>query len=463
MSKSTALVRWLPSWLAGRSSDGAKGMVHSGSGGGGLMQFIGASRLLPATLTDHEKEVGDGLGSSVLAGPLNFLARTFPEAPPIVQRRAEDQWEEDLDHPLTALLETPNPFYSGVVLMICTILDFVWGNAYWYKIRNAQGEVIQLWWIPRQLMTPRWPTNGTTFIDHYEYRPNGVTPIPLQVEDVVHFRFGCDPRNPRLGLSQLAALMREVHVDDVAANFTSAILKNLGIIGLVVSPKEKGTVATKDAVKALKEALKENFTGDKRGEPMAVGTAVDVTLLQYQMQNFDVGPIRDVSEERVCAALGLPAAVVGFGTGLQQTKVGATMKEMRQLAWASGVIPQQKLIATEIMRSLLPDFTPPGERRRVRFLFDTTQVRALWEDNNEKHLRVREDYKAGLIDRATALRETGRPTTEADVGVYSAAAKLGDDEPKNPADPATDPPTPPTTPPASDDDDDDEDEGANNP
>jgi hypothetical protein len=52
-------------------------------------------------------------------------------------------------------------------------------------------------------------------------------------------------------------------------------------------------------------------------------------------------------------------------------------------------------------------------------------VRALWEDQNEKHMRVREDYKATLIDRAEARRETGRAARTEDVDVYYTAATAG--------------------------------------
>jgi HK97 family phage portal protein len=422
-----------------------KAMVHSGAGGtSGNWLFDGVSSmrdLLPATNIDYAAKIGDGLRSSVFAGPLNFLMRTFPEAPPIVRRRKGDQWEEDAEHPLTAKLANPNDFYSGTVMWMAFILDYARGNAFLYKVRNAQGEVVQLWWIPRTLLQPKWPSDGSVFISHYEYRPNGsAQPRKIPVEDLVHARFGIDPREPRMGLDPLGALVRDAYVDDQAANFMAAVLENLGIIGLVVSPKEKGTSATPSALKELKEYLKRQFTGDRRGEALAVGTAVDVQLLQYQMQNFDVSPIRDVSEERVCAALGLPAAVVGFGTGLQQTKVGATMKEMRQLAWTGGIIPMQEAIASEINRSLLPEFEK-DRRGKAQFCFDTSKVRALWEDNNEKHTRIREDYKAGLIDRATANRELGRPVSDADKGVFYSAAK-----PEPAKDPTEDPkPTPSPT------------------
>lgn len=438
-----SLKRLLP-FLGGRSE--SKGMVHAGVGGtGGLSSwlFTGTQQLLPRTRKDYAATVGDGLGSSVLAGPLNFLMRTFPEAPPMVQRRKGDQWEEEIEHPLVALLETPNPFYSGEVLWMCTMLDFARGNAYWYKVRNAAGDVIQLWWLPRHLVTPKWPQDGTTFISEYEYRPGPKT-ISLPVADVAHFRFGMDPRNSRLGLDQLGAILREVGIDDEAANFTGAILENLGIIGLIVAPKEKGQRASTEAVKETKEYLKSMFTGDKRGEPLVQGAPIDVHLLQYQMQNFDVSPIRDVVEERVCAALGLPAAVVGFGTGLQQTKVGATMKEMRQLAWTGGIIPMQRIIASELNRrdrsgqnpGLLAELEArAGKRFPSRFAFDVSKVRALWEDNNEKHTRVREDYKAKLIDRATALRETGRPVKPEDTGVYFSGPTPAESATQEPAKP----------------------------
>jgi len=411
MSEVSLLRRMLPFGRA-NGQKALTSMTHSGASGFAQM-------LLPQTKIDWAKEVDEsGLTSSVLAAPLLWLMRTFPEAPPIVERTRKDEWTAIVDHSLTKLLRRPNDFYSGRVLWMATVLDFAFGNAYWLKIRNANREVIQAWWVPRGLMEPKWPNDGKTFISHYEYKPGGQT-IKIAAEDVVHFRFGLDPKNPRLGLSPLGALVREVAIDDHASNFTAAILKNLGIIGLVVSPKQSAPgTANKEAVKEVKDYLIKAFTGDKRGEPLALGAPTDVNLLQYNMQGFDVAPIRDVSEERVCAAMGIPAAVVGFGTGLQQTKVGATMKEMRQLAWTGGIIPLQEIMADEIDRSLLPDFDARALSGTARMRFDTSRVRALWEDNNEKHDRVRKDYLASIITRAEARRETGRPADDAKDDVY---------------------------------------------
>jgi hypothetical protein len=258
------------------------------------------------------------LHSSVIVPPLNWLMRTFPEAPLVVEKSEDSQWRVMDRHALAEKIRQPNPFYGGRVLWMATIMDFSFGEAFWLKIRNPFGELKELWWIPRGLITPRWV--GDDFITYYEYRVGGQT-RRLDPGDVVHFRFGMDPENIRRGFSQLAAVMREVYTDAQASAFTAAVLKNLGVIGIVIAPKE-GTASTAD-VKEVKDYIQSSFTGSQRGATLALGRPTDVHVMQYNLQGLDLGPIRDIGEERVTAALGIPAAVVGFGTGLQQTKVGA--------------------------------------------------------------------------------------------------------------------------------------------
>jgi hypothetical protein len=219
-----------------------------------------------------------------------------------------------------------------------------------------------------------------------------------------------DPLNTRRGFSQLAAVFREVYVDDQAANFTASILRNLGIIGLIFSPKTGGTSIPPGKLDEFKKYVQANFTGDKRGQAMAFSNPTEAQLLQYNLQGFDVGPIRDISEERVCASLGIPAAVIGFGTGLQQTKVGATMREMIQLAWRGALMPMQKIMAGELKRSLLGDFQANTSIFRVRF--DASKIHALWEDETQKGERIANLVTSSIITVGEGRRELGFPADE---------------------------------------------------
>ena len=63
----------------------------------------------------------------------------------------------------------------------------------------------------------------------------------------------------------------------------------------------------------------------------------------------------------------------------------------------------------------LEDYLGPNE-----FIgFDNSQNRALSEDVDQLHIRAREDYKAGIIDRAMAKIMIGEQAQPEDWGVYA--------------------------------------------
>src|SRR4029079_10516543 len=144
------------------------------------------------------------------------------EAPTALWRKMDTGEEERiLEHPLLRLLEKPNDFYTGINLWAATVIDYqVNGNAYWLKLRNKTGAVGALWWTPSWLIEPKDnDNNSSVFIDHYEYRP-GAQVGKIDPNDIVHFRFGLDSNDPRVGISPLQSVLREVFTDDEAATFT---------------------------------------------------------------------------------------------------------------------------------------------------------------------------------------------------------------------------------------------------
>ncbi len=372
--------------------------------------------LLPRTKFDYKKEVGQGYGSSVIMAPINWIGRTFPEAELVIDQAKGDETETITDHDLLRLIDRPNAFYTGVSLWKATIASRVLsGNAYWIKIRNSVGQVIELWYTPHWMIGPAWPTDGTAFISHYLYKPAGIAAgagIKLDVEDVVHFREGIDPRNPRLGQSPIYPILREIFSDDEAANFGASMLRNMGVMGVIISPKTAGKSASGADALATKERLGQQFTGDKRGEFMVMTSPTEVTQFGFSPQQMDLSALRNISEERVTAQIGIPAAVVGFGTGLQQTKVGATMKELVKLAWTGCVIPMQRELGSEIERSLLPDFEPDPKRFSVRF--DHVNVEALQESQNEKVDRLDKGIRGGWVEVAEGRQAIGLEVRPAD-------------------------------------------------
>ncbi|MDQ3672704.1 MAG: phage portal protein, partial [Actinomycetota bacterium] len=291
---------------------------------------------LLGTRVDYLREVGDGTGSSTVAAVLNWVARTFPEAPPMLWRELENgQFEQARGHEMLRLLRRPNRFYTGIILWMATVIDWmVDGNAYWLKLRDGTGTVVELWWVPHWMMEPKGDED--TFITHYEYRP-GLEPLAVPVEDVVHFRFGLDSENSRLGASQLKSVLREVFTDDQAATFTASLLKNMGVPGIVISPKQGITISDEQAEETKKYIL-EKFTGDRRGEAIVMTGATDIEQFGFSPEQLLLRDLRRIPEERVSAVTGIPAIVVGFGAGLERSTF-TNMGEARQAAYEAGLIP----------------------------------------------------------------------------------------------------------------------------
>lgn len=386
--------------------------------------------------------VGDGSGSSVVMLPLQWMMRTFPEAPLCVDRLVNGTWEQQEEHDLKALLERPNPYYSGDLLWRATVAQLALdGNAYWIKLQDPQLRVQQLWWVPSMLIEPKWPADGSVFVSHYSYKPGG-EPVKLMPEQVVHFRWDIDPENNRKGLSPLASVLREVFADDEAGRFAAALLKNMGVPGLIVSPE--GDLAPGDEdLEATKKAIQEKTSGERRGEPMVFGSATKVQQFGFSPEQMDMRTLRKVPEERVSGVLGVAAIVAGLGAGLDRSTF-ANFKEAREASYENCIIPLQRLCAAEVKHQLLPDFEPNLKLVRVRF--DLDEVRALQEDQNAFTTRLISELQAGAITLAEYLRETGREATPAhDVYLrsFNVVEVRVEDLGKEP-EPAPDPsPTPP--------------------
>ena len=88
-------------------------------------------------------------------------------------------------------------------------------------------------------------------ITHWEYQPGAGKVQRLELEDVIHFRHGIDPNNTRLGLSPLHSVIREIFIDLEASNFSASMLRNLGIPGLAISPKNDQTRNEKGVMGSL--------------------------------------------------------------------------------------------------------------------------------------------------------------------------------------------------------------------
>lgn len=391
--------------------------------------------LLPRTRYDYGRDVGQGLGNTAVLMCLGWLMRNFPEAPIVLRKKAPDGSFSDVPAAdagpgaMLTLLEYPNDFYDGALLQSALILDYVsTGNAYLVKERNDSDRVIALWWIPKILMRPRWYPNPdlkagqTGYIDWYEYNPNGV-PFRVEVGDVIHFRDGLDPRNGREGLSKMAALAREIFTDDEAANFSATLLANLGVPGVILSPKDTGSASANRLTdpEGVKQQFMLKFGGDKRGEPLVLTSPTDVTTLSFNPQQLALKDLRRIPEERISGITGVAAIVAGLGAGLDHATY-ANYGDAREASYQEGIIPTHRTFRAVIKMRLLSEFV--GDVKPFVLSHDYTEIKALQEDQAKVWERNTKALVSGGITRRTFKLNIGEEPDKTD-DVYYLPIALG--------------------------------------
>jgi HK97 family phage portal protein len=386
---------------------------------------------------------------------VGWIARNFPEAPVRVRRLlADGKFEVVQPGPtgpgfMLRLLERPNPWYSGVLLWMATVVDiFTSGNGYWLKERNGAGRVVRLWWAPSRFIKPMPSDDGRVFIAFYDYVVDGVH-YWVDPRDVVHFRDGLDPLNQRLGLSKLASLFREIYTDDEAANFTAVLLTNLGVPGVVLAPAQGSTGGgIKTDPEKVKTAFMEKFGGDRRGEPLVLTSPTDVKVLSFNPQEMQLRELRRIPEERVSAVLGISAIVAGLGAGLDRSTF-TNFGEARLAAFQESIVPLQRVAGAELEVQLLPEFADT-DVETLDVDFDISKASAMQAALDLIWKRAQSAATAGLLTRGTFKSMVGQPVT-ADDDVYILANNFlivaaGGDGPV-PAPPAPPKPAIPPSPP----------------
>lgn len=353
---------------------------------------IGWSILTGRSRLNFKGVVGDGSGSSIVTACFRALTAGFLEAPLQVEQRTQDGWDAVDGHDMIELLARPNPHMSGRLFWSALITSLHSdGNGYFVKQRSGSKRVVELWPIPPGMIEPVW--NDTDFITAYRYQPGGAKELYFDPADVVHLRLNVDlTNNTRKARSPLAALYREIFTDLEAGEFTSQLLANLGVPGVVITPGE-GVRIDQDAAEAIKTSWIRRFSGDERGSPAVFAAQMKAEVLSFSPEQMNLEMLRRIPEERICAVLGVPPIVANLGAGLDQATY-SNYGQAREAFYENTIIPLQALIADDLRTQLLPDFV--GDVKGYRVLFDQSGIRILQEDEDKRQGRILAQLAAGI-------------------------------------------------------------------
>jgi len=170
-----------------------------------------------------------------------------------------------------------------------------------------------------------------------------------------------------------------------------------------VSPEMDDVEMPQEEAERIKAELKSRTTGDMRGDPLVLSARIKVEKLSFSPEQLSLTALRRIPEERISAVLGVPAVVVGLGAGLDRSTF-ANFSEAREAAYEHNIIPTQRMMAEELRRSLLPDFS---DVKTHRVEFELGRVRILQADQDKLFERMAMAVKGGYLTINEARNATG--------------------------------------------------------
>lgn len=355
--------------------------------------------------------------NSAIGACIGWAQAVATEPPLVCKRTVEgDPDGEIVDHPIQQIVTAPTDAHDFCGLLGAYLLSHMTdGNTYLYKERSASGKVIGLRYLPHFQVAPQWPADGSEFISHYLYSVD-TGQFEIAKENIIHIRNGIDPERTRYGRSPVKQIVREVLTDNEAAVYAHAILRNMGMVGAVLSPKDSGVSVAPENIGTIGAKWRENYTGDGRGSLMILSDPMELKEFGTSPEKMVLDKVRKIPTDRICAAYRIPPAVVGLA-GSDPTY--SNLEGYTRIAWQSCLLPTLRQFASAVWGNLAQDITGGPQTNGLYLEFETSAVGALQRDVNLEADRLHTLYQGGIIRRGEARRGAGYSSDDKDEVYYT--------------------------------------------
>ena len=329
------------------------------------------------------------------------LCLAAQEAPPRVGAESPDGWTDLPDHPLSALLDAPNPKMSYPEFLNHYLMHLeLTGETWLWKWRNNAGYVSELWPTPTSWVTPDAEKGG------YQIWQGPNKPAILVLPDDLLRIFHPDPSSLTRALGPLQAALRDALVDEARQDYQMELLANNKRPGLIMYQPEDWSAEQKEDVRTT---FVQSMGDGGRGRTVFMqGEGAKVEPIP-PVGELDWPGLTGLSETRICSAFGVPPIVAGLRAGLEN----ATYSNYAQALGAfyeGTMVGLWQLLDAALTRGLLTD---EGETDAAEIYHDTGAVKGLKEDADKRAARAAALFAAGLCTRNEAREMAGLESLDA--------------------------------------------------
>ena len=168
--------------------------------------------------------------------------------------------------PVLDLLYKPNEFQTKTEFWETMIINLkCTGDAYWLKLRNKGGRVVELWNLRPDLV--KINSDPETFIKNYEFSKQDGSTVKFDKDDVIHFKYP-HPLSQYYGLSPIASAARRIQTEDYATTYQRDFFVNSARPDALIKNKS-GTLSAQQT-EDLREGWNKKYKGLKNSNKVAI-------------------------------------------------------------------------------------------------------------------------------------------------------------------------------------------------
>lgn len=202
------------------------------------------------------------------------------------------------------------------------------GNSYIYRAGPTRLRRLRPDWV-QIILTEEGDRAG------YLYHPGGMNtggkPDPLTVDEVAHYAPIPDPISSWRGMSWITPVVREIESDKQMTRHKQKFFENAATPNLLVTVAKK--IKDTTARETFRRELDERYGGTEAAyRTMILDDGADAKVIGNDLQQMTFAAVQAAGENRIAAAGGVPAIVVGLKEGLQAATYSNYGQAMRRFA-----------------------------------------------------------------------------------------------------------------------------------
>ena len=288
-------------------------------------------------------------------------------------------------HPALDLLYKVNPFQTKSEFIKITMINKkLCGDAFWYKVRNNKGDVVELWNLrPDLIEIVKDPEN---YIKAYILNKSDGTKETFDPDDIIHHKYPT-PLNDYFGVSPIKSATTRIDTEEYASTYQRDFFLNNARPDAAI--KSEGNLSPRQK-REMRRSFEKRHKGVGNSSRLAIFEAgVEYQQLSISQKEMDYIESMKFTRDDILVAFGVPKPLVAITDDVNRANAETAM-----YIFLSEVIkPELEMLTEKINEELIiPEF---GDNFFMDFPDPTPQNRD----------QARLDYESGIKNGYLLINE----------------------------------------------------------